>query len=839
MKWSLIIKTAIRDSRKDRGKLILFMSSIILGVAALVAINSFNDNLVRDINNQAKSLLGADLSISGNKPISAEVLAILDSLPGESSLEQELFSMAFLPKNEQSQFVRIKALEGDFPYYGNLLTEPKSASQKYKSEPMALVDDGMMLQYNIEVGDSIKLGEYTLPIGGRLMTAFGSIDAGSSFAPPVYINSAALTKTELIQPGSFVNHAAYYKVPEDFDIDSWTSERRQTFRNASYRYRTVEGQKENLEQAFSSLNNFLNLVALISLLLACIGVASSVFIYVKSKLQSIAILRCLGMKGSESFMVYFLQIFSLGTLGVILGVILGSIIQVVLPIILEGFLPFEINMKISPRAAISGFVIGVIITTLFALGPLLSVRNVTPLNTLRVTDEVTSQRDPLRWFVYILIGLTIFGFLWSLTEYWKDAALLSIGLAVAFGVLYGVAKLVTWGARRFFPRKASFTFRQGISNLYRPNNQTQTLIVSIGLGTAILTVLFVLQGLILANVAEMGAGNQPNMILYGIESNQKIELEKLTESFEMPVLQHVPVVTMDLAAWKGKTKKEWLADSTRTASRWAINREARVSYKAEMGEEDKLIEGTFTGVHDGSDSIMVSLDQRYANGLDVGIGDELLWNVQGAMIKTYVGSIRKIDFRKMESRFFILFPTGVLENAPQFMILVTKSPDKQTTADYRNAVVKDMPNVSVIDLGSILVTLNDIVSKVSYVIKFMAAFSILIGIIVLISSLFLSKYQRIRESVLLRTLGALKEQIYKINIVEYAALGSLSALTGIALALGGSYLLAKYVFELDFILSWWPILGIFVFIVGLTVIIGLWNSQEVVKSSPLEILRRV
>jgi len=390
-----------------------------------------------------------------------------------------------------------------------------------------------------------------------------------------------------------------------------------------------------------------------------------------------------------------------------------------------------------------------------------------------------------------------------------------------------------------FPSKASFVFRQGISNLYRPNNQTQTLIVSIGLGTAILTVLFVLQGMILSNVESMGAGNQPNMILYGIESNQKEKLEQLTESFEMPVLQHVPVVTMDLVAWKGRTKKEWLADTTRTASRWAINREARVSYREDMTPDDKLMEGTYTGVHDGGDSIMISLDERYAGGLDVGIGDQLVWNVQGAMITTYVGSIRKINFRKMESRFFILFPTGVLENAPQFMILVTKSPDKQKTADYRNAVVQAMPNVSVIDLGSILVTLNDIVTKVSYVIKFMAGFSILIGLIVLISSLFLSKFQRIRESVLLRTLGAVEKKIFRINAIEYFALGSLSALTGIVIALIGSFLLAKYVFELDFILNWWPIVGIFFFIVALTVMIGLWNSRDVVRSSPLEVLRRV
>ena len=838
MNWNLIFKTAIRDSRKDRSKLFLFMSSIILGVAALVAINSFNDNLIRDINNQSKSLLGADMSVGGNRALSDKLIASLDSLDAERSSEVELFSMSFLPSVEQSQFVRIKGLEGNFPYYGKLLTEPADAADTYKDGEYALVDDGMMLQYKLDIGDSIKLGEVTFPIIGRLMSAFGSVDAGGSFAPSVYIGLQNLEATKLIQPGSLVNYKEYVKVNEEIDLDEWEDERRKMYRDESMRVTTIEDQRENLEEAFSSLNNFLNLVALISLLLACIGVASSVLIYIKTKIQSIAILRCLGMKQEEAFMVYFVQMFFLGTLSVTIGVILGSFIQVLLPIVLKGFLPIEVNMTISWPSIIQGMIMGIAITTLFALGPLLSVRRISPLKTLRVSND-NEAPDPLRWLIYGLIVLAIYAFLFSLTSSFIDSGIFTAGLLVAFFILYGVARLVTWGVRKFFPSNANFLIRQGLSNLYRPNNQTQTLIVSIGLGTGILTILFILQGLILSNVEGMGAGNQPNMILYGIESGQKEELEEMTKSFDMPVIQHVPVVTMALAGWQGKTKKEWMADTSRTASRWAINREARVSYQAEMPPDDELLEGEYTGTYTSGDSIFISLDERYSNGLDVGIGDELVWNVQGAMIKTYVGSIRKINFRKLESRFFILFPTGVLESAPQFLILVTKSTSKQVTADFRNSVVKKMPNVSVIDLGSILVTLNDIITKVSYVIKFMAAFSILIGLIVLISSLFLSKFQRIRESVLLRTLGAVRNKIFWINAVEYASLGVLSALTGIAIAIMGSFLLAKFVFELEFSLNWLPIFGIFLFIVALTVFIGLWNSKDVVSRSPLEILRNV
>jgi len=811
MKWPLIVKTAIRDS---------------------------NDNLVRDIDMQSKSLLGADMTVGGNKPIPEELLVSLDSLTTEFSSEVELVSMSYLPSKSESQFVRVKGITGNFPYYGQLLTEPPSASSSYQSGKYALVDDGMMLQYELEVGDSIKLGQTTFTIHGRLLNAFGSVSVGASFAPLVYISGDEMISTELIQLGSLVDYKNYYKVDSDIDLNVWKKERRQKFNIAAMRVTTVEDQRENLEEAFSNLNSFLNIVALISLLLACIGVASSVLIYVKTKVQSIAILRCLGMKGEEAFMVYFLQIFVLGLLGVLIGVGLGSIVQVILPIVLKGLLPYEVNMTISYSAIIKGLIMGMLTTILFALGPLISVRNITPLKTLRISDEPL-KADPLRWLIYVLIVLSISGFLYSLTGSLMEAGIFSLGILVAFLVLYGISKLVIWSVRRFFPTNASFVLRQGLSNLYRPNNQTQTLLVSIGLGTGILTLLFILQGLILGNVEGMGAGNQPNMIVFGIEADQNDEIESITKSYAMPVIQNVPVVTVELAGWQGKTKKEWLQDSTRTATRRIINREARVSYQETFPEDEILLEGKFTGVHNGGDSIMISLAEGYAEDLDVALNDELVWNVQGTMIKTYVGSIREINFRRMESRFFILFPTGVLEAAPQFRILVTKSPNKQVTANFRNSVVRSMPNASVIDLGSILVTLNDILSKVSYVIRFMAGFSILIGLIVLISSLFLSKYQRIRESVLLRTLGAVEQKIYRINAVEYAALGMLSALTGILLALSGSYLLAKFVFELDFNISWLPIIGIFIFIVGLTVLIGLWNSRDVVKRSPLEVLRGV
>ncbi len=834
---SFLVRTAFRDSRKNIRKLVMFMSSIILGIAALVAINSFNNNLVSDIDDQAAGLLGADLAITGNRPLTKDLQLATDSLNSKRAEEMEMFSMSYISKTDASQFVMVKAIEGDFPFYGKILTEPEDAYLNYQEKDHALVDHGLMLEHKLEVGDSIKLGTKHFYISGRLKSAFGSIAATSSFAPAVYIGKQYLAETNLIQPGSMVNYAYYFKLDDPSIADTWEEDNNDKFRNESLRIETIEERKENLDEAFSSLNNFLNLIALVSLLLGCIGVASSILIYVKQKVPSIAVFRCLGMTSKQAMAVYIIQIFGLGLLSVIIGAALGSIIQVYLPVIFKDFLPYEVVMSVSWKAIIEGIVAGLAMAMLFALAPLLGIRKISPLRTLR-TDMADKGSDPLKILVYILIVLGVFLFLYQLTNEVSSAAVMSIGLLVSFLLLYGFSILMMWAIKKFFPRGWNFVFRQGLSNLYRPDNQTKTLLVSMGLGTAVLTTLFIIQGLILKNVDSMDAGNQPNMVLYGIEKKQENELKKITEEFDLPVIQQAPIVTMRVAGWKGKSKEEWLADTTRTARRWAINREARVSYRDYLEDDEELLRGNFTGEVVPGDSILISLDEGYAESLDVDLGDEITWNVQGTMMTTYVGSIRDIEFRSMRTRFFILFPNGVLEKAPQFLVFVTKSPNTETTAAYRSKVVKTFPNISVVDLGMILSTLNGILSKVSYIVKFMAGFSILTGLIVLISSLLLSKFQRVKESVLLRTIGASKNQILKINATEYGLLGSLAALTGISISLVASYFLATRQFELDFSIEWWPLIAVFLFITGMTIFIGLLNSRDVVNKSPLEVLRR-
>lgn len=830
---------AIRDSRKNRSKLLLFMSSIILGVAALVAINSFNYNLRKEINKEAATLLGADMSATSNRPMDGIMMSILDSLPGQKAREMEMMSMSYIPKNDETQFIRLKAIQGDFPFYGEIKTIPKEAAQTYKKSLSALVDESLMIQHDLNEGDSIKIGKTTFEIKGKLSGAVGSVGAMSSVAPVIYINMSDIDSTGLIQHGSLINYAYYYKVPISFDIDKWKTARKDQFRSDNVRLETVEDRKKNLNRAFGFLNYFLNLVAIVALLLGCLGVASSVLIYIKSKTNSIALLRCLGMKPWDAFLVYFIQITFLGSVGVLVGILFGVIIQSALPVLMQDFLPVSIQMAVSPRAIIEGLIVGVSVTTLFSLIPLISIRNISPLSTLRIDfEEESNKKDWLKISLYLAIITVLTVYLWILTSSILVAIGFVTGIVVSYLLLSGFAYLVIKSLKNSIPSGVSFVVKQGLSSLFRPDNQTQTIMVTLGMGTAVLTTLLILQSILLNNVTLMDSGKQPNMILYGIETNQMSNLKSLTDSFNLPVIQQVPVVTMKIDGWKGKTKTQWFNDSTMTAEKWAVNRESRVTYRDTISEDETLVAGTLKPYKSPTDSIFVSLGTTFAEALDVEIGDDIVFNVQGTRVVTYVGSFREIEFRNLSTRFFIVFPNGILEEAPQFQVLVTKTPDNATMANYRSAVVKAFPNVSVIDLTTILQSVNEILKKVSFIIQFMAIFSLLTGLIVLISSLTLSKYQRLKESILLRTIGASRAQIIKINVIEYTFLGVLSALTGVGIALIASFILTKVQLKLDFDISWWIVFSIGTGLTLITVIIGMFNSRDVISNPPLEVLRK-
>ena len=812
------------------------MASIVLGIGAVVSIQSFGENLKSNIELQSKALMGADFIIDSRHAPNEKVQGIIDSLGGADAKEINFVSMGLFPKNGGTKLVGVKALEGGFPFYGEFKTTPASAGDSYQETGGALVDATLMLQYDIKPGDSIKIGNVMFPIAGSLDAAPGNGGFSSGIAPPVYIPLRFVEKTGLIQVGSRLEYQYYFLASEETDLIALNKKLDPILDAEEADMDTHIDSSQQLGRRYENFGVFLNLVAFIALLLGCVGIASSVNIYIKEKLKSVAILKCLGATRRQSFFIFLIQIMGMGLIGGILGAVLGIFLQELFPYILSDMLPFAIETTIYPESVLIGIVLGVFMSVMFALIPLLSTWYASPLRVLRIDESANEKSRKANLIVIVIILVFMYAFSFWLLNNWKYALYFILGILVTFLILIGITKLFMTLIQKFFPSSWGFISRQSLLNLFRPQNQTMTLILAIGVGTFLISTLYFTKDMLLAKLSFQSGENTPNIILMDVQNDQKDEVAKTLGN----VIDNIPIVTMRVHSIKGKTVNEIRKDTTSKINDWMLNHEFRVTYRDSLIASESLASGDWVASqeYDPQTPVSISIAESIERDAIVKVGDTIIFNVQGVLMTTKVANIRKVDWGRMQLNFSIVFPAGILESAPQFNVLSTHAPDEASSAKLQSELIKKFPNISIIDFRQVLILIESVLTKISWVINFMAIFSIFTGIIVLIGAVRTSKFQRIRENVLLRTLGGTSRQILKITALEYLYLGVLGSLSGILLSLLSAQTLAYFIFDLAFIPSSFPFLVLFPGISLLVLIIGLMNSRSVLNSPPLQVLRK-
>lgn len=837
LKWLFLM--AWRDGRASGKKLTLFMASIVLGIAAVVAIQSFSDSLKDNINSQSRSLMGADYTIDSNNPPNERVVAIMDSLGGAGAEEINFASMALFPKNGATKLVRVRGISDGFPFYGELETEPADAGARFREQEAALVDATVMLQYGIVPGDSVKVGELTFPIAGALKSIPGGSALSSTVAPPVVLPLKFIEATGLIQQGSRLDYEFYFVASPAMDMEKLDETLNPVLDLEGADLDTHVATSRGMGRRYENFGRFLNLVAFIALLLGCVGIASSIQIYMKEKLPSVAVLKCLGASRRQTFLIYLIQIAVMGLVGGIIGTAAGLLLQQLFPLLLQEFLPVEIEVTVSAAAAVMGLLLGVFMSVLFALLPLMTTLYVSPLQVLRIQEGGPKRNGRAEVFVIAGIILLIFLFSLLLLDNLRYAVAFVVAIGITFAALAGIARLFMRTIKRYFPSRWGFCSRQSLLNLFRPRNQTMTMVLAIGVGTFLISTLYFTKDILLAKASIGDTSSSPNLILLDVQSEQQEAVAAAITPRGLPVLSNIPIVTMRVHSIRGKTVNEIRRDTTSQVGRWVMNHEFRVTYRDSVIDSETITQGEWVGQAVEDDGpVPISVAENFAFDAGVAPGDEVTFNVQGVLVNTKIASVREVDWGRMQLNFSIVFPAGILEKAPQFHVFTTKVPDEKASAELQQVLVEEFPNISIIDLRQVLTLVEGILDKISWVINFMAFFSIITGVIVLIGAVRTSKYQRIRESVLLRTIGARGKQILKIAAMEYLYLGVLGSLSGILLSLAGSQLLAGFVFETTFIPSWVPFLVLFPAITLMVLGIGLGNSRSVLNSPPLEVLRK-
>lgn len=827
---------AWRDSRRSRRRLLLFSSSVVLGIAALVAIRSFGESMRMAISDNAKSLVGADLVFSSREKFADDVEKEIEALGGQRAREVSFSSMVYFQKTGGTRLVQVRGLEEGFPFYGALETDPPGAATGFRAQHGALVEESLMTQFNAHMGDAIKIGKTEFPISGILKKVPGETVVFSTIAPRVYIPFADLQNTLLLRDDSLARYRTYVKTPKGADPEAINKELTDDFREKRVFITTVEERKKDLGRATENLEHYLSLGGLIALLLGSIGVASAVHVHAKEKVTAAAVLRCLGLSSRRTLAIYLAQGLALGVIGSVVGAAVGLAVQMIFPAILADFVPVPLTQQFVWPAVIEAMLAGFAICGAFALLPLLPLRRVPPLAAIRSSvDPPKAAHDAMQWILAIALAGGVLAIAISQSRKWQQGLAFFGGLVAAFLVLSAAAKIVIWMARHVVSPRWPYIWRQGIANLFRPNNRTLLLTLSLGLGTFLILTLFLVQGNLVRELLPSGA-DKANAALFDIQSDQRDGVLGILKDQNLPVLQEAALVTMRIASVKGISTGSLLRD--KKIPRWVLRREYRSTYRDNLVDSEETTGGKWPAPPDKEGLIAISMEDEIAKELRVHLGDEIEFDVQGVPLRTRVAHLRKVDWRRMQPNFFVVFPSGVLEDAPSFRILTTHVPSPEVSANMQRAVVQKFPNVSAIDMTLILQTVENVVSKISLVIRFMALFTVFTGLTVLAAAILTGRYQRVREAVLLRTIGASRRQVGQILLVEYFVLGLVASGTAVLLATASTWALAHFLFEAPYHFAIVPTVSAVIIVCAVTMLMGYFGTRGLLSKPPLEVLRQ-
>jgi len=776
-----------------------------------------------------------------------------------------------VPRSGGTRLVRVHAVSAGYPFYGNIITDPVAAWSQIQSGAAAIVDPALLVSLDAQIGDTLTLGSAKFVITGSLRSVPGDVGISAAIGPRVYIPERYVPATGLLVFGSRADYETLFKLPSTLTSDAFLKSfgKRLTAGNGSVQ--SAGYNESRLASAIDQLHDFLAIVGLIALLLGGIGVASGVHAFVMRKIDPVAILRCVGATSWQVLAIYSMQAAVMGLVGAAAGVLLGLGIQFAMPYVLRDFLPVDVELHLAPRPIVLGLAIGVWVALLFSLRPLVALRRVSPLQALRREPDADALRrarwDPLRIALSLAIAASVLALGLSRANTARRGVGFTLAIAGAIGILWLSAAGLSWAARRLIRPSWPFPLRQGIASLYRPGNQTRAVVLALGFGVFLMGTLYQVQYNILRSLDLRMGEARANVVFFDVQENQQAGIDSVIHAAHEELIDETPIVAMRIASVNGKSataiadeidRNRRARDSARTAGErrggrggrgasgeivrdrrgpWVFRREFRSTFRDTLTASERLVAGKWFTASDTGSLGQVSLDSSIAVELGVTLRDTITWNVQGVLIPTLVTSTRAIQWQTFAPNFFAVFNRKSLAAAPkQFAILVHAS-TPTAIAHLQRDVVARYPSISSLDLTLVQRTVQSVLGKVTMAIRFLALISLGLAVPVLFSAVAATRRDRLREGVLLKTLGATRHQIARIMLAEYALLGTLGALTGVLLSTLAAWGLLHAIFKLPFLPAFGPAAVVAAAMIGLAVSIGLLTGRDVFAETPMAALR--
>jgi putative ABC transport system permease protein len=854
-----------------RRRLLLSMSSVALGVAALVAIDSFAANVVASVRESSRAILGGDLALTARAPLSGTAATLVDSLvrSGADTAQVTTFvSMASARRGSGTRLTQVRAVTARYPLAGVVATDPASVWRTLQTAPRAIVDRSLLATLDARVGDTLTIGASAFTIAGTIRSVPGDASIAASIGPRVFIAAKYVPGTQLLVFGSRAEYRTLVALPHGARAPdrAWLVRTRPELEAQGVRIQTAADAEVNLTNSVQRLTDFVGIVGLAALLLGGIGVASGVTAFVTRKIDAVAILRCVGATGAQVLAIYISQAAAMGLIGAAVGAMLGVVIQYVLPTVARDLLPVDVTIQLVPRAVGLGLALGLWVAVLCALRPLLALRHVSPLQALRRDTDAAAldrgRREPGALVALGALVATIVAAAVSRSGAWRQGLATSVGIALVLAALWLGAAALSAAARRIVGARWPYTARQGIANLYRPANQTRAVIIALGFGAFLVSTLYLVQSSLLSQFSATIAGSRANLLFFDVQEDEAAPLDTLIRTGGGETIERAPMVTMRIAdingisaaalaasrrvadvGTSGASSRNRGGDAGRsgrasTRSGWAVRHEYRSTYRDTLVSSEHVVAGRWFSAPAGSDTIArVSLEDGVAKELGVGVGDRVTWDVQGVRVPSRVTSLRHVDWARFEPNFFAVFQSGTLEAAPKQYIILAHADSAASLAQLERGVIDRYPNISSVDLSVIREAVNGVLRKVSLAIRFLAAFSLVMGLPVLFSAVAAGRRARVREGVLLKILGASRSQVGRIMLAEYATLGILGSAAGVILSAAAAWALVHFVFDSSFTLSIAPALTVAGITAALTALIGLLGSRDVFAETPIAALR--
>jgi putative ABC transport system permease protein len=847
LSWRRAATIGWRDLKSAPGKFAFVVLSVAVGVASLVGVRGFSESFKRTLLTESQSLMAGDLSAQIYRDPTAEQQQKISDIDrqfggAESTWVVETVSMASVPHDPVPHLVTLKAVDpAHYPFYGEAQLVPQMTLQQALQGDSAVVADEFLVRLNSQVGQTLRLGGRNLKITAMLKQEPDRISGEPGFGPRVMLSRASLEKTGLLAPGSRKSLRLLVKIPAKAD----TARVRKALEAALPDAQVMDFKEGNpaLSQMLENATAILSLICLVAMVLGAIGVAMAMHAHLEQRLDMLAILKAMGASSNDLLRIFLLQTLGLGLAGGLLGLSAGAGVMSALPAVLGKLLPMHMMLGFPWRSILAGLGTGLLTTLLFCLPPLLDVRAVRPVLVLRRLVEQAPSGVRARfisWWarrlqttIAVFVVAALGGIAWGLSDSAKVGELFALLFTTALIVLLLLAAGALWCLRFALDRvrlRLPSSLRHGLANLYRPGNQSAAVLASLGTGVMLILAVYLMQSSLLHNLREIASPKLPNVFLIDVTRDEVLGIRNFFQH-QPGVTQQLdlfPVVTGRVLSLNGQTLDK--LKNQHIPRRMLEN--ADFSWADTPRASDKIIQGKWWT---NANASQIAIDEEVSKPLALGVGSAVQLEVSGRELWLKVGAIYRADGKHLGPRALFILPPGLLKNDAATWYGSVHVDNHQIPALER-ALFAAFPTVTVVSVADILGRIEGVVDQITFVVRFLAAFSILAGLMILASSIASSRFRRMREAVVLKTLGATRLRIVKTFSVEFSVLGLLAGSVGVVFANILTRLLLHRL-DLEYHFDWRATLLSLVGTAVLATGTGWIASYRILGLRPLEVLR--